>query len=232
MLETKYETITLSVVKICKRCCVEFSTTRSNILYCSSRCKRRKSDQVYLKVLVDDIEGFMKKECTECGNQFNTVNAHKYTCSEKCYKAHHYKHRQTPEARERREQWKLTTGRYSALKKRIKHKAFSYVMKEEAYLKIIKENCYYCGVKHWGIEKGVGLDRLDNNIEYLESNVVSCCGKCNRSKSDVYSSDMFRIMVAKSEDKYMKALELINNAQKTKRTLEEFVDLIIEKYSS
>jgi len=39
--------------------------------------------------------------------------------------------------------------------------------------------CYYCGCKTWTI----GLDRVDNSKGYIEGNIVSCCGACNRMKS-------------------------------------------------
>ena len=68
----------------------------------------------------------MKKTCTECGTEFSTSSAHKYTCSDKCYKKHWVKYRQTDEQKKKREEWKLSVGRYSQLKRRVKEKGFDY----------------------------------------------------------------------------------------------------------
>lgn len=148
----------------------------------------------------------MKKQCTECGSEFRTPSAHRYTCSKRCYKNHWTKYRQTDEMKKKREDWKLSNGRYTVLKKRVKEKGFSYIMDNKVYFRIIKQNCWYCNFKHWGVEKGVGLDRLDNTVEYLESNVVSCCGKCSRSRSDVHAPEVFRDMMRSA--KYIRALKV------------------------
>lgn len=169
------------------------------------------------------------KICSVCSDEFNSNSAHRYTCSNKCYKKHWADKKQTPEMKEHREQWKLNSGRYSNLKKRVKEKGFTYVMAEDVYMGLVKSPCHYCGRKHWGVEKGVGLDRVDNDEEYLESNVVSCCKVCNRSRGTEYTSDEFKALV--SSEKYIRALEIINSRQKTKRTLEEFADAIINKHN-
>lgn len=172
----------------------------------------------------------MNKVCTVCGIEFDTVSAHKYTCSRGCYKKHWEKYRQSDETKAKREIWKLNSARYGKLKKRVKEKGFTYIMPEDKYFEIIKGDCYYCGKNMYGIEKGVGLDRLDNDEEYLESNVVSCCKVCNMGRGDAFTSDVFKGMM--NNEKYIRALSIMNDAQKTKRTLEEFVDAILAKSSS
>ena len=172
----------------------------------------------------------MKKKCSECGSEFNTPSGNRHTCSTKCYKIYWAKKKQSPESKARREQWKLSKGRYAQLKSRIKRKGFSYIMSEDNYFKIVRENCYYCGFKHWGAEKGVGLDRLDNTLEYIESNVVSCCGNCNRSRADIHNPEVFKSMMGGIDERALKALNLINAKQSTKRTLDEFIDYVLDKF--
>lgn len=41
--------------------------------------------------------------------------------------------------------------------------------------------CFYCGEQAQDGEKN-GLDRVDNNVDYLSDNIVSCCATCNRMK--------------------------------------------------
>jgi hypothetical protein len=43
--------------------------------------------------------------------------------------------------------------------------------------------CYICGVKPAAGEV-LGLDRVDNDIGYLNGNMHSCCWFCNQAKSD------------------------------------------------
>jgi hypothetical protein len=43
------------------------------------------------------------------------------------------------------------------------------------------EPCFYCG-QETTFETRNGLDRLDNSIGYIKTNVVSCCWTCNNMK--------------------------------------------------
>lgn len=43
----------------------------------------------------------------------------------------------------------------------------------------IKKNCYICNKQNSG-----GLDRVDNNLGYIETNIYPCCFDCNRMKSN------------------------------------------------
>jgi hypothetical protein len=45
----------------------------------------------------------------------------------------------------------------------------------------IKESCYLCGKKSTDIHKN-GLDRIDSNKGYIESNIKACCSNCNYIK--------------------------------------------------
>lgn len=64
------------------------------------------------------------------------------------------------------------------------------------YFKIlIKDNCFYCGSEPLGEYKGNktsygatkynGLDRINNNLGYIKSNVVTCCKICNAAKGEL-----------------------------------------------
>jgi 5-methylcytosine-specific restriction endonuclease McrA len=67
-----------------------------------------------------------------------------------------------------------------------------YSISEDVAEKIFLGNCFYCGVKPSRIATEYrgrysitynGMDRVDNDIGYVESNLVSCCKDCNYAKN-------------------------------------------------
>jgi carbamoyl-phosphate synthase large subunit len=89
---------------------------------------------------------------------------------------------------------------YTSYQRRAKSKKLEFDISEIAFGKITKENCFYCGVgpKQFynknDTNKGYlynGLDRINPNIGYVETNIVPCCGRCNYSKLDM-TSDEFK----------------------------------------
>lgn len=69
----------------------------------------------------------------------------------------------------------------------------------EDFLEFIKiGECHYCGEKvtwaEYCLQKNgyrYNLDRKDNAIGYLKSNLVVCCWNCNETKSDRFTYDQF-----------------------------------------
>lgn len=58
----------------------------------------------------------------------------------------------------------------------------------------VQEPCFYCGIH---IEDHtLGLDRVDSNLGYLEENVVTCCPRCNRMKSNRNVYDFIQNCIA------------------------------------
>ena len=53
---------------------------------------------------------------------------------------------------------------------------------------IFNSKCVYCGESDW---KKLGCDRIDNSQPHTPSNVVCCCGKCNREKH-LTDADVFK----------------------------------------
>jgi len=47
----------------------------------------------------------------------------------------------------------------------------------DEFEKLVSEPCHYCGEN-----PGMGIDRVDNRIGYLQSNVVASCSECNFMK--------------------------------------------------
>lgn len=75
-----------------------------------------------------------------------------------------------------------------------KKRKYEYKLTDEQFSKLIKLPCYYCGVDSsliWTNDKKIikeesfkynGIDRLNNNIGYIEENCVPCCKQCNYAK--------------------------------------------------
>jgi len=98
-------------------------------------------------------------------------------------------------------------SRMQGYKAGARSRGFDWELSYVDFVKVATGNCFYCGVeaKTWdcvsnapSVRKGSpnikpqdyqikfnGVDRLDSSIGYLSQNVVSCCVRCNRSKSDM-----------------------------------------------
>jgi hypothetical protein len=82
-------------------------------------------------------------------------------------------------------------GRY---RREALSRGLSFSLTVEKFREITSKNCFYCGVEplqgHYyqkfmnGSYVYNGIDRLDNNIGYEESNIVTCCWSCNQMKAD------------------------------------------------
>jgi hypothetical protein len=84
---------------------------------------------------------------------------------------------------------------------KIRNKEF--LLNESQFKNLTSQNCHYCNSQpvlirrsgkknaksHWGDYYFNGLDRIDNKIGYIESNVVPCCIICNRAKKDMKYQD-------------------------------------------
>ena len=80
---------------------------------------------------------------------------------------------------------------YSKYCYHAKERNYAWNLTKEQFRLIIKQNCFYCGVepkqgKNMNRVSGAfiynGIDRVNNEIGYEITNVVSCCGVCNIAK--------------------------------------------------
>lgn len=90
---------------------------------------------------------------------------------------------------------------------RYKHSAkvrkLNFELSYEEFREITSSNCFYCGVVPSQVRncKGCqdnysynGIDRIDSSLGYVVSNVVPCCGICNRAKSDLKQEDFIQYL--------------------------------------
>jgi len=79
---------------------------------------------------------------------------------------------------------------YDKYKRGAINRNYNFELTKEEFRNIILSNCHYCGVKPlqtiYGKNNGKflynGIDRVDNAIGYVNTNVVACCTMCNRMK--------------------------------------------------
>jgi hypothetical protein len=74
--------------------------------------------------------------------------------------------------------------RFSRYKYRASQMGLVFELKEEMFNAMIFMPCYLCG-KHASSSHRNGIDRVDNALGYLESNIEPCCGECNAMKKDI-----------------------------------------------
>ena len=83
----------------------------------------------------------------------------------------------------RTKRWKVKNPRkvqFEYLKYNCKRAGRAFTLSYEKFLEIVGLPCYYCGT----VER-ISIDRVDNNLGYVEGNMVPCCKTCNWMKSDM-----------------------------------------------
>lgn len=68
--------------------------------------------------------------------------------------------------------------RYNDYIKRAKSRNLEFKLDFKTLESLITSKCSYCSYT------GGSIDRVDNDLGYLENNVVSCCKFCNRAKHE------------------------------------------------
>src|SRR6266481_2597154 len=91
---------------------------------------------------------------------------------------------------------------YAAYVRKSKERNLTFRLSLEEFEQIISDGrCGYCG--EYEI---LGLDRVDNRIGYLKSNVIACCSECNFMKRDMDKHRFIRrvILIAVHQEKLRK----------------------------
>jgi hypothetical protein len=133
------------------------------------------------------------KTCTKCGEtkpdtteffrKGSKTVSHSYC--KPCDRKYHYARRQTlpgPAASA-----KFVNYRNSDKRKKLDNDLTLEFVLEKSY-----EPCHYCGT----LDGFRGLDRLDNSIGHLQSNVVPCCHLCNYARNDHFTPEEFKLIGA------------------------------------
>jgi hypothetical protein len=138
----------------------------------------------------------MNNECIECGVAFD-VN--KDYCMEKDCTAVKAAERKVSKQQKSKKYYidnkqKVDPiyARLTSCKTRAKKKQFGFDLDIDFIKKVLELPCIYCGN-----EGGIQLDRKDNLLGYLKSNVIPACKRCNTVKSMYLSYDEM-LIVAKA----------------------------------
>ena len=88
--------------------------------------------------------------------------------------------------------------RFSNSKYLAKRKNKSWDFSKNEYEKLVNQPCAYCNdFFKPKPEYGIGLDRQNNLLGYSVSNCVSCCGFCNRTRSNLLSPKETHLLINK-----------------------------------
>jgi len=138
------------------------------------------------------------KNCIKCGLDkplalFRPNKRLKDGRSNVCYECHNKK----PATIAGRHKYVGTArGRYQKAKWVARDRELEFTLSLESYTILVSQPCYYCkGKLGEPVKKGCGLDRLNSNVGYVIGNVVSCCGVCNRMKSDWMTPEEAQVAV-------------------------------------
>jgi hypothetical protein len=99
---------------------------------------------------------------------------------------------------------------YSRYKKDAKYRKICFDLSFEVFLKTTRKNCFYCNIepytlmdrkykgksRHKEIYVYNGLDRYNNDIGYIDTNIVPCCQDCNYAKLDMSTSAFIELIRA------------------------------------
>jgi|LakMenEpi03Aug12_release.lakeMendotaPanAssembly.Ray.scaffolds.fasta_scaffold246988_2 hypothetical protein len=103
--------------------------------------------------------------------------------------------------------WQLEKGEsafnnlYYQYARSAENRNLTFELSKKDFRVFTKSLCYYCGREPYRVIKGQGkssgdyiyngIDRIENDIGYIMSNVVSCCFDCNSSKRTLSQKDFF-----------------------------------------
>jgi hypothetical protein len=159
----------------CLRCNKDFTKKRTVSLkvwakakFCSRKCRKNPL-----------------KKCPVCNRMFRVQGSRQLRtrvwCSPKCRFSY-----PTIDiySREYRSKPNITIG---VGRRNAKVRGLSWELTLDQYSALVSSPCAYCENKIGNVqtELGAGLDRIDNSLGYTTSNVVPCCGFCNKLRSDV-----------------------------------------------
>lgn len=90
-------------------------------------------------------------------------------------------------------------ARFIWSKNAAKRRGLVWELTFEQFDYLLTQPCHYA-ITHIKSTRGCGLDRIDNNIGYIFTNVLPCCKNCNVDRSNIYTVDEWQVMVNAVED--------------------------------
>lgn len=84
-----------------------------------------------------------------------------------------------------KEYYSTIEGKYVQYKSGATKRNYTFELTKEVFAAYWQNPCHYCGDE---IDT-IGLDRKDNALGYAETNIVSCCKRCNRAKDTMTAEE-------------------------------------------
>lgn len=78
--------------------------------------------------------------------------------------------------------------------KGAKKRNINFALSKTQFNELIIQSCFYCS--YYKESEVNGIDRIDNNIGYVEDNVVTCCQTCNLAKGSQHPQEFIDKAVA------------------------------------
>ena len=112
-------------------------------------------------------------------------------------------------------------------KKSAQSRGIDWQISDEFAISLLRDACYYCG-KYPKFKTHIkrvqartehalsGIDRIDSNLPYIESNCVPCCSLCNYAKRDASREDfieMCRLVAERHPRKVIQSLHAYSFGQ-------------------
>ena len=119
---------------------------------------------------------------------------------------------------------------YNEYKRRADNKSLLFEITNDEYVELIADNCYLCG-RDGSNEFTNGIDRIDNNLGYIMTNVKSCCGSCNYIKKDMELNELFEKMIMIYDKHIVANIQKEKNQSKTQKYRNNLMETIgIDEY--
>lgn len=167
-----------STIRLCQKCGSEFMAPNAEVrkggaIYCSRECYLKKPPYYTCRICNKD----------KPTSEFPVVGKKKPHRSSWCQPCH---------VKRYRDYLRTPKHRFSSGKSRAKRTGVPWTLTPEQYWPMLDLPCHYCGGPLG--ETAVGLDQKVAGNGYTPDNVVSCCGRCNWVKGDVFTyEEMMRL---------------------------------------
>ena len=84
---------------------------------------------------------------------------------------------------------------YRTIKARSAKRRWDEPLSYEDWLLVSSQPCHYCKTPYQ-LHGGAGLDRIDNSLGYLSTNVLPCCPTCNKIRGDNLSVEEMEVAMS------------------------------------
>jgi hypothetical protein len=124
----------------------------------------------------------MSKPCRQCNLEYENSHNSMGMCRP-CYKKFSYNIAKCD-----------IRNKWNALRLRAKEIDKPLEISKIEYEGLLKSGCFYCGSDLFKFG-GSSLDRIDNTLGYVVTNVVPCCKNCNITRNTLYSVEETKVMI-------------------------------------